>query len=306
MTECSAVASFQFDNLEELRVLSAVIDAGSLSSAAEKLGLPARTVGRRLAALEQRVGQTLIHRSTRSMQPTAAALGLASDCREALGLLERAEDRMAGQRGELAGLVRVSLPSLLASDVVNAVVESRDDHPDLRLEFEVRDGSLRELGSLGLDLALVAQRPERGHDLVRRIGQIRSYLGAAPSYLEAHGQPGAPEDLRNHLCLCFWRQERWTLVKGRKHVEVPVSGRIVSTDSRLLRHALTAGLGIGPVSKVLLETRSDVFQPVLPDWHWPTMNMWLLTAPASAELLRVRFVRDLLVRALVNAPLTSG
>jgi len=299
------MASSKLENLEELRILSTVIDAGSLAGAAEQLGLVPRTVGRRLAALEQRLGQTLIHRTTRSQQPTVLALRLVEDCREALRLLDIAEDRMAGELGEIGGLVRISLPSLFSADVVTAAKAFSLKYPALRLEFETHDGPMRDLGAKGLDLAVVAERPQRGSDLVQRVGLLHSVLAATPEYLATHGEPSEPGELPRHECLCFGRQEVWTLVRGRKKIEVSVSGRITSTDSRLLRNALVSGLGIGPVSPSWLESSPLEVKPVLPGWRWPTITMWLMTSSSSHDLNRVKVVQQLIRTAFAEALFSS-
>lgn len=294
----------KLNNIEELRVLSAIVEGGSLTAASDRLGLPARTIGRRLAALESRLGQTLVHRTTRSLEPTVGALRFIERCREALDLLSHAEDLLGDERAELSGVVRASVPTLFAEDVVAMAKGALAQFPQLTVELEVRDALITDLREQSLDLAVVMSRPSRGPDKIQRVGEIRSCLAATPAYLAERGTPQRPEDLQEHDCLRFTRQEVWTLRRGNQRVDVPVKGGFVSNDSRALRHAMLAGLGIGLASKKLVADLGPSLGAILPQWHWPPLTVWMLTESRSADLRRVQVVREALRAAAKRTYLT--
>lgn len=283
----------KLDSLEELEVLQAVVETGSVAAAGRRLGLPARTVGRRLAGLESRLGVTLVPRTTRTLGATPAARRFAQRCAVALRDLATAEALLQAELDEVEGRVRLAVPSLWANHLLDAIGPLGERFPLLELDIDVTDAPLAPLHTTGLDIAVTVHRPTHGADTSKRLLKPReSVLAAAPSYLSARSAPRRPESLADHACLRFTGLDTWVLTRGPRRVEVKVAGPIQSSDSRLLREAVIRGRGIGPVHEGLLA--HERLTRVLPGWSWPSYTFWMVVAPASRHLPRVGVVKEVL------------
>ncbi len=189
------------DRLDELAILVAVLDAGSLQGAARRLRRSPPAVTRGLAALERRVGARLFQRSTRRLAPTAAGLALAGQARALLdGFQVLLQDGGAAAE-TVAGMLRVTAPVVFGRLHVLPVLASfLQRHAALRAELLLSDRP-QDLIAEGLDVALrIGPMPDSGL-VARRLGQVRRVLVASPNYLAAHGTPGTPSDLAGHALI---------------------------------------------------------------------------------------------------------
>ncbi len=186
------------DRRDELAILVAVLDAGSLQGAARRLRRSPPAVTRGLAALERRVGARLLQRSTRRLAPTAAGLALAGQARALLDGFQ-ALVREGGAAAEtVAGVLRVTAPVVFGrKHILAALASFLERHPALRAELLLSDRP-QDLIADGLDVALrIGPMPDSGL-VARRLGQVRRVLVAGPGYLAAHGTPATPSDLIRH------------------------------------------------------------------------------------------------------------
>lgn len=233
--------------LEDLNVFVRIVEAGSISKAAEQLGVAKSGVSRRLAALEDRLGTPLITRTTRRLSLTGTgreyyerALKLTSDAAEL--------DAMAMDEGvSLTGLLRIAAPlSFGVSHLSPAIDEFIRQHPGLTIDVDFSDHKV-DLVEQGMDLAIRIGELEDSSLQARRICPINLGLCASPAYLEQHGVPQSPEDLANHRVLGYkpgggpairLASER----AGQQLVHPPL--RLVANNGDFLRDMAVAGHGI--------------------------------------------------------------
>lgn len=275
----------------DLRRLVRVADCGSFSAAARALGETPRHISRRIGRIEEQVGARLFHRTTRRLRATPEGETWIRAARSSLATLEQAREVLS--EGP-SGVVRLQLPSLMIEELVDWCGTGLLRYPKLEVELLVSD-SFEDWVEAGVDL-IVTIPPKTGDLVVRRQGIIQGYLAASADYLQRAGLPRTPEELAHHTCLRFYDQRSqavWTLVddSGRT-IEVSVGGRLTSSDSRALRHAIRGGLGIGPVTAHEL-SRSSLVR-VLPDWRMPLAELAIVIAPGRRRLARVRVVADAL------------
>lgn len=184
------------DRIDELAVFVAVLEAGSLAAAARRLGRSPPAVTRILGTLEGRVGTRLIERTTRKLAPTEAGRRLAEEARRVLAAYEVAvapEDA-----GVLRGTLKVTSPLVFGRRHVTPVVSSfLDAHPELSAELLLHDRNL-DLIEEGLDAAVRIGPLADSGLVVRKVGEVRRVVVAAPAYLERRGAPARPGDLAAH------------------------------------------------------------------------------------------------------------
>ena len=235
-------------DLNDIAVFVRVAQFESFSRAARALGMPVSTVSRRVAALEERIGATLLQRTTRKLSLTAQGRAYYNQCSEPLSHLFDAERVLTETQKKPEGLLRVSALSHPWSGAVLCVPvlipEDLSGHPGRPVRHEPVPGSDRRkhrrairFGELR-DSSLIAQR----------IGKSVRYVVAAPDYLRGRLAPSHPEDLRQHQCVLLHarnNESEWHLVSGKKSIKLHVSGPVAARDFDAVSAFTYRGHGIG-------------------------------------------------------------
>lgn len=186
------------DRLGELRTLVAIVDSGSLTGAARRLGRSPPSITRDLADLESRVGVTLVERSSRTCRPTPVGIRLAEQARRLLGDYEAAIGEAAGAATVPRGLVRMTAPITFGQEYVAPLVdEFMDAQPGVAIDLQLLD-RLVDLVEEEFDLAVRIGPLADSMLIARRVGELRRVAVASPAYLATHGTPAAPADLTAH------------------------------------------------------------------------------------------------------------
>lgn len=233
------------DRLDELAVLVAVIDHGSLVAAARRLRRSPPAVTRVLAALERRVGARLIERSTRQLSPTEAGRALAESSRALLGAYDAA---VAGaSSAPVRGLVRVTAPLQFGRrHVVPLVATFLERFPETQAELVLHDRHL-DLIEEGLDVAVRIGTLSDSSLLARQVGQVRRVLVASPDYLARRGIPKRPEELARHDTIFGTGTQgllEWRFRGGGRSAVVRLVPRLLVNEVEAQLVAARAGLGI--------------------------------------------------------------
>lgn len=253
----------------ELQAFTRVVEAKSLSKAAQQLKIPRATLGRRLARLEERLGTRLVRRTTRSLAITDAGELLYHRARVALDAIAQAEAAVRRGDGALRGELRVSLPPVTTPEFIEVLLAFARAHPEVRCHFDFSTRHV-DLAREGYDAALRATDGELEPGLVSRVlSRSRSVAVAAPRYLAAHGTPETPKDLQHHRCLMgFTRGEHaqtsWPRLGARP---LRVEGHFFANDLRVLGAAVLAGMGIAVLPELIVREplARGLFVHVLPD-----------------------------------------
>lgn len=233
------------DRLDELEVLLAILDTGSLVGASRKLRRSPPAVTRVLSSLEQRIGTRLVERTTRHMAPTEAGTRLAGQARQLLADYEHAvrEDANAPLRGSL----RVTAPLVFGRRHVAPIVNSYLDlYPEMQVEMVLSDRNL-DMIEEGLDVALRIGALADTTLVARRVGSVRRVLVASPDYLARRGKPKTPADLPQHdVIFTSGRLNalEWRFRHEGKERPVQLSPRLIVNEIDAALLAAKAGRGL--------------------------------------------------------------
>ena len=232
------------DRLDAMAVFLAVVDAGSLSGAGRRLGMPLATVSRKLAELEGHLGARLVNRSTRRLEITDAGRAYEQACRRILDDVDGAERAAAGEydtpRGELAITAPIVFGRLHVLPVVNEFLRANAE-VDVRLALGDR---IAHLLDEHVDVAVrIGVLPDSRLNAVP-LGTLRSVICASPAYLKTHGTPRTPADLEQHRCITFEAvfPAPWRFANGATFA--PTRPRLVVNTAEAAVDAAIAGLGV--------------------------------------------------------------
>jgi len=290
------------DDLDEMRTFQRILSLGSLSAAARDLGVSLAVVSRRLASLEHRTGQRLIHRTTRSLAPTEDGEALLPRLERVLEAVEAAEGWLSEGREEPIGTLRVSAPISLGrlhvAPVLGALMRA---HPRFEAELRLSDG-LIDLTEARIDVAVRIGPAQDSSYVMRKLADSHRVLVASPDYLARRGRPETPADLAGHECLrsLGWGSAWRLSSRGGDDVSVQAASRLRSDNGEVVHDWALAGLGV--MLKSAIDVSADLrlgrLEQVLPDWRSPDAPIYALM-PSGRHLARkARLFVDALGHAL--------
>lgn len=268
------------------RAFGAVLRQGSLTAAARELRLSQPTIGRRIAALEARLGYALFVRAPEGLVATPEAEGL----RSAVEAIESAaiafEGAAGGHRPAGDVPVRISASEVIAAEVLpHALRRLRQADPSLIVEVSVSN-EIEDVLRRGSDLAVRMARPQEPDLLARKVGEIELGLFAHSSCFQHQGPPGTVAELFHHPLVGFQTSRGYTAILQFAGQALEADAFTYRSDNDLAQlGAVRAGLGIGvchaPLAQGLLR--------VLPEQFAPRIEMWLVI---NRDLMRTRRYRE--------------
>ena len=232
---------------EDLRLFAAIVDAGSMTQAGERLGLAKSVISRRLSDLEHELGAALFVRTTRQMRLTAEGDAFFARVVPILRDLERATDAVADARGALAGLIRVAAPvSFGEMQLADALLAFAQAHPAIEMRVELSDHSV-DLVSAGVDVAIRVGRLTDSSLVARRLGISRRAVVMSPLLIARHGVPRTLDELQTLPSVAYTNRHaggEWLFATaaGTRALHPPV--RFAADTGALAVRAASAGLGV--------------------------------------------------------------
>ncbi len=290
--------------LAEIELFVALAEEDGFSAAALRLGLSQSAVSRGLKRLEDRIGVRLIARTTRRMNLTDAGHAFLGRCRQILADLAEAEDALAAAADLPRGRLRVSCASAFGRrHVVPLLPGFRRAYPGIEVDLVLDDRYVDFVGD-AVDLAIRLGPPEGQGLAVRRLGQTRRILCAAPGYVAGRPLPAAPRDLEGHECLVlsvYGGRDRWRFTgpDGRP-ATVRVAAAIRLNDAEALRIVALGGGGITILPDYIAgqDLADGRLVEVLPDFVLPPVPIYVVLPERRLQSRRVRCFVDHLAAAL--------
>jgi len=298
---------------DDLLLFARVVDAGSFSRAAERVHLPKSTVSRRVAALEQRLGEKLLQRSTRRLTLTEFGTGVLEHARALAAEVDGALSLALYRQQRPTGRLRVSMPADFANQALGGMLcQFALDYPEVQLELDLSPRRV-DLIAEGFDLAIRMGDLQQDSQLAaRRMALMDNGLYASPAYLRTHGEPQLPEGLSSmHGLMILSRSGEpmpWVLRRGEGETAqawsgVPTQRTLVNAPDMLLRMAV-AGVGITAVGDHFAQAhveRGELLR-VLPGWCLPPAACWAVFPERRLMPLRTRVFLDAMGQALASCP----
>ncbi|BBP85578.1 transcriptional regulator [Pseudomonas sp. Pc102] len=263
---------------DELQHFVSVVECGSISAAAEQLGLTPSAVSRTLSRLEEKLATTLLNRTTRRMELTEEGRFFFDNAKEILQQMEALEERLALRQQKPAGRLRINAASpFMLHAVVPHIGDFRALYPDIQLELNTND-QIIDLLEHRTDLAIRIGPLSDSTLHARPLGASRLHLVASREYLARHGTPESVEALKAHSLLGFTQPEslnQWP-VRHACGTQLAVQPNLRASSGETLRQLALAGQGItclasfmtdqdlaeGRLVAVLAEHMSDYRQPI--------------------------------------------
>jgi DNA-binding transcriptional LysR family regulator len=296
------------DRLAAMQTFVAVIDSGSISAAAARLGVGQPAVSKSLAALEAHLGVPLLLRSTRGSALTDAGRRFLSHARAVLDEAEAAEAAARDEAAALTGVLRIAAPPAYANEVlIPALGSFRSQFPGIMLDLILDDRRVDLLGE-GIELALRGGAIADSTIIARRIDRPRRLVVASEAWLAGRTPPQHPRELIGQAWIEYatWSGMAWRFTRGAQCETLTFAPTLRVSAAEALRVAVEAGLGCAIVSERMVQRdlRSGALVRLLPDWDLPTGEMWLLSPAGRRMSARARaFVTWL---DAVVADLTAG
>ena len=275
---------------DDVRFFLAVAKTGSFSAAATQLNTKQTTVGRRIQALERRLGAKLFDRHRHGMEVTPAARGVLVQAESMLSNATAIERHLAGLDREMSGVVRIaSTEGIAAHWLVPRLGQLRRTHPDIIVQVIASDQVL-DLATRQADLAIRFFRPTSNQLVAARVGQFNMSIFAAPSYIEQYGLPQKLEDLREHHIVdhtvlhALPAMKPWTEV-----VERSLSVVLRTNSSYAAMEAVAVGYGISVFPDYVSKMSNLVAAPI--DLKI-VRDVWLVSHEETNKGARIRTVID--------------
>ncbi|RJP63028.1 MAG: LysR family transcriptional regulator [Comamonadaceae bacterium] len=281
------------DKLKRMALFAEIVDSGSISAAARRVGSTPSALSQQLRLLEQSLGLVLLHRSTRRITLTEAGAryypacaAMVAQARSADGALERLRDE---PEGELRLAAPIGFGELLAT-----ALEPLRRHPRLRLHLLLDDTPI-DLIAERVDLALRVGRFTDSALVARRLGELQRQLCAAPRYLAERGWPRHPDELAGHDWLGL--PPRGAAVDALAFEGPGGEQQVVRVEPRLLASQVTAlqalavagwGLYVGMADDVRQPMAEGRLAPVLPDWRLAPAAVYAVTPRRDEQPAKVR------------------
>ncbi|SRR6266545_3314886 len=239
-----------FTPLNALNAFIVVARRLSYAAAARDLGVSTSALSQSVRQLEERLGVTLLMRTSRSVALTDAGHRLLDNAGPAVDQALESLKTVRARRGEVTGRVRLSVPSasvsLVLADLLPRFIAR---YPKVEVEVHVDDRLVDTVaGEFDAGMRLI-ESIDRDMVHVRLSGPTRLVVVGAPSYFERNGVPQKPQDLLQHDCICVRRSPSgdawaWELERGKKTYRVPVRGPVTTNDAELMRTMAVAGVGL--------------------------------------------------------------
>lgn len=229
----------------ELEIFVQVVEVGSLSKAAEALGVSKSHVSKTLGVLEDRLGARLLHRTTRKLSLTDEGQAFHERGTRILADVREAERAVSATAAAPQGRLRMTLPPSLGRGALpSAIADFMAAYPDVEVHADFTERSV-DLVDDGYDLAVRVSQLADSSFIARRLAPVSLFVCGSDDYFAEHGEPSAPDELEHHTCLLYSRQgPHWHFRGPDRDFSVRVSGRMSTNNSWALVEAAALGLGL--------------------------------------------------------------
>ena len=296
------------NSFSEIDAFVRIARAGSISGAARQLNIAKSAASKRLSDLEARLGVQLFIRTTRKLTLTDAGARFLTRAIQLLDDLEEAEAEASASQHQLKGKLKLAAPLSFGIIHLQPVLSRFSQlHDQLDLEVDLADRVV-DIVEEGFDAAIRIGVLADSSLIAKRLCPIRSRLVAAPSFWDKHGRPRRPEDLTTLPCLRYSNLARFDVIdywgnKGeRGKIAPPI--KVLANNGEFLTNMAIDGHGFlaEPTFFLHEHIRTGALEPVLDDYVWSAMELYVLYPPTRQLSARVRAFVDFMAAQFHNNP----
>lgn len=299
------------DTLDGMRTFVAVVNAGSFTAAAERLGLSPALVSKYIGQLENRLGVRLLHRTTRRLSLTEVGRAYHERCSQLLESFDELEAAVQARHASPRGILRISAPEIFGEQYLTPALGAfLQQEPLITLDLRLSDRFV-DLLEEGLDLAIRMGELPDSQLVAQRLGSSRLVTCAAPAYLAHAGTPAHPQALLEHCCILdsnLRSTPHWPFREGETRFSMRVAGRITVNSARAARQAALAGLGVAlcPDYVIAEDLRQGHLQPLLADYAPTAFGIYAVYPHSRHLATKVRACVAFLREYLAREPVATG
>lgn len=293
------------DRLTSMAVFIKAADLGSFAAVADIMNISPQMVAKHIVFLEERLGTTLINRTTRRQNLTSVGKAYYNRCRVILAEVEAADTLAYSEQNVPQGILRVNAPPIYgAYNLAPLIPGYLGDYPDVELELTLDERKIDPI--------------EEGYEVVIRIGEntnkaliarelkpFRLIACASPEYISRRGMPHKPEDLQRHDCLPVstgvpGTPHIWQFSKNARPVQVSVTGKFCSNEWKALLHAAVKGFGVilGPESVLMSEVKKGNLVPVVEKYEGPSRPVNIIFPASRGPSAKVQSFVEYVINSL--------
>jgi DNA-binding transcriptional LysR family regulator len=296
------------DLFQAMTVYVKVVETGSMTAAAQQCAMSTTMVGNHLRALEQRLGVSLLKRTTRRQSLTEFGITYYQRCLEVLGLLADSERLAEQAQGDAKGTLRITAPPTFGAECLAPTLSGfAQRYPEVKLDV-VLTNQMLDLMDNGFDVAIRLGNLESSGLIARPLQDYTLIICASQDYLQRRGIPVRPQDLQQHDCLAFaypagddWsaNKTQWRISGPQGEEVVPVSGTMVINSTPAMRQAALAGMGVAMLPDMIVrqDLRDGKLTALLQDYQLPTRPMHLVYAADRYRLPKLRRFVEYMLQA---------
>ncbi|KQW93296.1 LysR family transcriptional regulator [Massilia sp. Root418] len=285
----------------DLLLFARIVECGSFSAAAERVGQPKSTVSRRLSLLETQLGERLLQRTTRRLVLTEFGASLLEHARKVTEEVEAAGALAQHRQQAPSGLLRVSMPADFANHAMGTLMARfMEKYPAISLEIDLSPRRV-DLVAEGFDLAIrMGNLPDDSTLAARAVAISKLALYASPGYTTMRGLPEHPDDLYKHDLLSLPPKLngmiRWHLLRGKTEWQRELPARMIANSPEMLVRMACTGIGIAASTELFAQSFLDSGQlvRVLPEWSFPTVTGWAVFPGRRLMPAKTRVFLDML------------
>lgn len=288
-------------SLDDLYWFVLIAESGGLSSASRRYDIAKSTLSKRLSRLEEALGVKLLQRNTNSTTLTDAGGVFLNEISPILHRLEEVSGEFAKLESEPRGIIKMTASGTFGKFVVLPLVNKfLHAYPQVNIDIDVTDKYVDVIAQ-GVDIAIRIGELTDSALYARKVASVRKVLCVSPDYAEHYGIPQSLEDLKQHSFIVQSKSSSTIrLINSEQSKVFSTKGRLTITPSDNLLAAVSAGLGIAPLPEIQIAKllhEGEIIH-VLPEWHLPSQDVYLLSPSNRYRSLAVRLLLDYFLEAI--------
>ncbi len=289
-------------DLKRMTVFTQVVETGSFSGAAKRLGIARSAISRHITALEDQYETRLLNRTTRRLNLTDAGRIYYESCVRILAEAEAMTQRIQQRNDKPRGTLKIAGPTSFGLQLAALVNEFRKRYPMLTIELRL-DDRVVDMVEEGIDISLRIGWLEDSRLVARRICDAPRILCASPAYIDHHGRPKTPAQLTKHNCIIFTllpTPHQWKFSRGKRQETIPVHSQLLTNSAIAVRGLVLNGAGIAPLSRFLVneDIRAGRLERLLPEYDCGSAGIYAVYQDRRYKQPKVRLFIDFIKERL--------